>query len=106
MFHLGTSSPSSVPELPVLMSAVAARIPAKWRPLGIQLGVPVEVLNGIQLQVAGRPDLIMDAFELMLRNWNSLCPHQYTWSAIIVALDSSSVGAVNVAAELRTKYLH
>ena len=94
---------SYVPELQVLMEAVA---PAKWRLIGIQLHVPVEVLDAIQLQVAGRSDPIMDVFELMLGKWKSLCPHQYTWSTIINALKASSVGAVDVAAELRTKYLH
>ncbi|KAL5506393.1 hypothetical protein EMCRGX_G008019 [Ephydatia muelleri] len=65
----GTSSPSSVPELQDLMSAVAAKIPAKWRLLGIQLGVPVEVLDGIQSEVSGRPDWLMHAFELLWRRW-------------------------------------
>ena len=105
MFCTGTPL-SSVPELQVLMEAVAAKVPAKWRLIGIQLGVPVEVLDAIQLQVAGRPNPIMDAFELMLGKWKSLCPLQYTWSTIINALETSSVGAVDVATELRTKYLH
>lgn len=69
IFHIGTSSPSSVPELQDLMSAVAAKIPAKWRLLGIQLGVPVEVLDGIQSEVSGRPDWLMHAFELLWRRW-------------------------------------
>ena len=102
MICIGSSS--SVPELKVLMSAVAAKIPAKWRFVGIQLGVPAEALDDIQLQVAGRPDSNIAAFELVLRKWKSLHPHEYTWSTIISALEAPSVDAMDVAAELRTIY--
>ena len=88
------------------MNEVAAKVPAKWRFLGIQLDVPVEVLDDIQLQVAGRPDSNIHAFELMLGKWKSLLPQKYTWSTIIGALEAPSVGSMDVAAELRTKYLH
>ena len=102
MFCIGPSS--SVPELKALMSAVAAKIPAKWRLVGIQLDVPVEALDDIQLQVAGRPDSNIAAFELVLGKWQSLHPHKYTWSTIINALEAPSVDAKVVAAELRTIY--
>ena len=90
-----------MPELQVLMSEVAAKIPAKWRHVGIQLCVPVEALDDIQLQVAGRPDSNIHAFELMFGKWKSLHPYQYTWSTIIDALEAPSVGAMSVAAELK-----
>ena len=93
-----------MPELKDLMNAVAAKIPAKWRFVGIQLGVPVEALDDIQLQVAGKPNCNIGAFELLLGKWKSLHPHKYTWSTIINALEAPSVGAIDVAAELRTVY--
>ena len=93
-----------MPELEVLMSAVAAKIPYKWRLVGIQLGIPVEALDDIQLQVAWRPNSSIDAFELVLGKWKSLHPHKYTWSTIINALEAPSVDAKVVAAELRTIY--
>ena len=102
MFCIGSSS--SVPTLKDLMSAVAAKIPAKWRKVGIQLDIPVEALDDIQLQVAGRPDRNIDAFELVLGKWKSLHLHEYTWSTIIKALEAPSVDAMDVAAELRTIY--
>ena len=102
MFCIGPSS--SVPELKALMSAVAAKIPAKWRLVGIQLDVPVEALDDIQLQMAGRPDSNIAAFELVLGKWQSRHPHKYTWSTIINALEDPSVDAKVVAAELRTRY--
>ena len=86
------------------MSAVAAKIPAKWRKVGIQLDIPVEALDDIQLQVAGRPERNIDAFELVLGKWKSLHLHKYTWSTIIKALEAPSVDAMDVAAELRTIY--
>ena len=86
------------------MSAVAAKIPAKWRFVGIQLGVPVEALDDIQGQVAGRPNSNIGAFELVLGKWKSLHPHEYTWSTIINALEAPSVAEIRMAAELRTIY--
>ena len=67
------------------MSAVAAKIPAKWRFVGIQLGVPV-ALDDIQLQVAGRPDSNISAFELVLGKWKSLHPHKYTGPPLLMLL--------------------
>ena len=87
------------------MSEVVAKVPAKWRLVGIQLCVPVEALDDIQSQVAGRPDSNIHAFELMLGKWRSLLPHKYTWSTIISALEAPFVAAMDVAADLRTKYL-
>ena len=102
MLCIGSSS--SVPTPKDLMNAVAAKIPAKWKFVGIQLGVPKEALDDIQLQVAGRPDSNIGAFELVLGKWKSLHPHEYTWSTIINALEASSVAEFHLAAELRTIY--
>ena len=96
---------TSEPTVKELMDEVAAKTPAKWRLIGIQLGVPVAALDSIQAQVAMQPDSCIHAFQLMLGKWKSLYPHQYTWATIIGALEAPSVGAVDVAAELRTKYL-
>ena len=86
MFCIGSSS--SVPTLKDLMSAVAAKIPAKWRKVGIQLDIPVAALDDIQLQVGWRPDSNIDAFELVLGKLKSLHFHKYTWSTIIKALEA------------------
>ena len=96
---------TSEPTLKELMDEVAAKTSAKWRLIGIQLGVHVASLDGIQAQLAGQPDSCIHAFEQMLSKWKSLSPHRYTWATIIDALEAPSVGAVDVAAELRTKYL-
>ena len=87
------------------MNDVAAVVPAKWRLVGIQLKVPQRDLDDIQSQMAGRPNSNLHAFEVMLAKWSTLDPHQYTWSTIIGALETPSVGEVALAAELRTKYL-
>ena len=87
------------------MNDVAAVVPAKWRFVGIQLKVPQRDLDDIQSQMAGKPNSNLHAFEVMLAKWSTLDPHQYTWSTIIGALETPSVGEVALAAELRTKYL-
>ena len=38
-----------------LMNDVASVIPAEWRAVGIQLGLPSDILDGIQSQNAGKP---------------------------------------------------
>ena len=42
----------------------------------------------------------------MLAKWSTLDPDQYTWSTIIGALETPSIGEVALAAELRTKYMY
>ena len=96
---------SSEPTMEGLMNDVAAVVPAKWRFVGIQLKVPQRDLDDIQSQMAGRPNSNLHAFEVMLAKWSTLDPYQYTWSTIIGALETPSVGEVALAAELRTKYL-
>ena len=48
------------------MNDVAAKVPAKWRFVGIQLKVPQRDLDDIQYQMAGRPNSNLHAFEVML----------------------------------------
>ena len=86
------------------MNTVAARTPAKWRLIGIQLAVPPHVLDDIQDQVANKPNSNIRAFELMLNKWKSLHPHQYSWATIISALEAQSVAEMKLADELRKKY--
>ena len=52
----------------------------------------------------GGQTVILVRFELVLGKWKSLHPHEYTWSTIINALEDPSVDAMDVAAELRTRY--
>ena len=87
------------------MNDVAAVVPAKWRLVGIQLKVPQRDLDDIQSRMAGSPYSNLHAFEGALNKWSTLNPHQYTWSTIIGALETPSVGEVALAAKLRTKYL-
>ena len=88
------------------MNDVAAVVPAKWRFVGIQLKVPQRDLDDIQSQMAGRPNSNLHAFEVMLAKWSTIIPPGlYTWSTIIGALETPSVGEVALAAELKTKYL-
>ena len=93
-----------IPELEDLMNDVAAKVPANWRVVGIQLQVPVEVLDDIQLQVAGRPNSNIHAFELVFNRWKALHPQQYLWSTVISALETTSVEELDLAASLKTKF--
>ena len=96
---------SSAPTMEDLMNDVAAAVPSKWTFVGIQLKVPQKDLDDVQLQVAGRPNSSIEAFRLMLGKWSTLDPNMYTWSTIIGALETPSVGEIRLASRLRTKYM-
>ena len=86
------------------MNGVAAIIPAKWRAVGIQLGLPSATLDTIQSQAAGRPDSNMHAFEQVIDQWQRQGPSPYTWRTIIDALKTPAVGEIALADEFEVKY--
>ena len=86
------------------MNYVAAVIPAKWRAVGIQLGLPSTTLDSIQAQNAGGPDSNMQAFEQVFVEWQRQGPSPYTWRTIIDALMTPAVGEVALANDLEVKF--
>ena len=44
-----------------LMNDIASKIPAKWRSVGIQLGLPSTTLDSIQQENAGKPRACLDS---------------------------------------------
>ena len=86
------------------MNDVAAVIPAKWRIIGIHLGIPIEILDTIQLQWAGQAHYTMTCFARVLTEWNSRRCSPYTWDTIITVVQASAVGEVALANELAAKY--
>ena len=94
----------SSPSTRDLMNDVAAEIPAKWRDVGIQLGLSPRILDNIQSQAAGRPDSNMHAFEQVFEQWQRQGTRPYTWRTIIDALKAPAVGELALANDLEVKH--
>ena len=90
----------SEPELPDLMNEVAAKIPSKWRDIGLQLGVDQGALKEIAAISPGDTNLCYTNVFTRWKNQNSMT-HPYTWSTIVHALQTRAVGEERLAYEIR-----
>ena len=107
-FHLYTDLHSkypagldSEPELPDLMNEVAAKIPARWRDVGLQLGLDESVLQGITYISQGDTNLCY--INVFTRWKNHSTTHPYTWSTMLQALKAPSVGESSLADTIEKK---
>ena len=87
-----------------LMNKVGSVIPAKWRVVGMQLGLSANNLDDIHSLNAGKSPASQDSFQLMLSTWKQQGSSPYTWKTIIDALRTPSVGEVALADELSNIY--
>jgi len=92
----------SKPELRDLMNEVAAKIPSRWRSMGIQLGVDTPILDAIASISQGEPN---KCFELVFTHWEKQKKERYpyTWLTIVETLQLAAVGENRLAEEIRTK---
>ena len=106
VFHFILCFAGVGPQLADLMNEIGAVIPAKWRAVGVQLGIDSDVLDGIQNQNAGNSESAQKSFEQVFIKWSkqgSKTP--YTWTHIIDILRRPAVGKNELADTLATKYL-
>ena len=92
----------SEPELRDLLNEVAAKIPSKWRDIGLQLGLDQGVLKGIATSNPGDSNLCYTDVFTQWKNQNSIA-HPYTWSTVICALQAPAVGENKLAYEIKKK---
>lgn len=83
------------------MSDIASVIPARWRHVGIQLGLKSDFLDSIQFECCGRPHYCQDAFEKVFEEWKKRQTAPYTWKTIIDAIEK--IGEVALANNLKKK---
>ena len=95
----------SKPALPDLMNHVAAKTPTKWMVLGIQLGLEAAQLQAFEDQHRGKSDRIFaDIFDHWRKSLGLNCK-PVTWSTVIEALKSPSVGEMALAHLLESTVL-
>ena len=85
------------------INEVAAKVPAKWRIIGLQLDLLESELDNIESETAGKPNRNMLAFQQVLEKWKALKRTPYAWSVIIESLKSPAVEEHHIADEIRTK---
>ena len=103
-FETGDITDMSSPSLSDLMNDVAAVIPAKWKIVGIQLGLSSATLDSILIQNAGMPGSNMQAFEQVFVEWQRQGHSPYTWGTIIAALKAPALGEDALANDLEVKF--
>ena len=90
----------SEPELSDLMNEVAAKIPGKWRDMGLQLGLDQGVLDGIATISPGDTDHCYRNVFTLWKKQNSTT-HPHTWLTIVQALQA--VGKKRLAYEIESE---
>lgn len=92
----------SEPKLSDLLNEVAAVIPSKWRDIGLQLGLDKGALDGIAVISPGDNN---HCFANVFTQWKSQnsATHPYTWSTVLKALQTASVGEGRLSEEIEKK---
>ncbi len=96
-------SRSPPPKLPDLMNYVAARVPDKWRTIGIQLGLSQADLTCIHTRSDGDSNT---CFTEVFTIWERRMDPPYSWKTIIEVLRCECVYELRVAEEIRSKFIH
>ena len=86
------------------MNEIESVIPAKWRDVGIQLGLSPSTLDNIQSENAGKPGCNKQSFEKVFTEWKRLASKSYTWNTIIEVIRTPAVGEVKLADTLSKKH--
>ena len=95
---------TGAPKLPDLMNEIASVIPAKWRGVGIQLGLSSSTLDGIEMENGSKPNSCLQSFEKVFTKWEQQHPKPYTWDTIIGVLRTAAVGENVLAETLSAKH--
>lgn len=86
------------PQLAELMNEVAAKIPARWRDVGIQLNLSLPDLDAI---AASGPADPLQHFSSVFHLWKTKLSAPYRWSTVIQALEAPAVNETRLARRLR-----
>ena len=83
-----------------LTNDVVSKIPAKWRAVGVQLGLSSDTLDSVQRDNGWKPHTSQDSFERVFSIWKQQGPSPCTWETIVDTLRTPSVGEVALAEEI------
>ena len=83
----------SEPKLPDLMNMVAAKIPARWKEVGLLLEIQPGELDAIS----------GNHFAEVFTMWKRQDRCDYTWSKLLQVLEAPAMGEIRLAHEIRKK---
>ena len=81
---------------------MAAHALDQWKLIGINLKIKISKLNAIEAQNHGDP---MKCFIAIIHEWENAATRPYTWETIVDVLESNSVMNMDLADNIRVKYL-
>ena len=99
--NVGDVAIGSEPTLALLMDEVATRT-NKWEMIALHLDIDQVFIERIDHQQYGG---IQDCFHEIFAKWKKQLKRSFTWSVLIDALRSPSVGETALANHLEKKYL-
>ena len=88
----------STPELWHLMNLVAAKIPEKWREVGIGLGLDSADITRIEADIPTHKSTL--CYLAVFYTWENKGTKQYTWDSLLKALRTPSVDASKLASTI------
>ena len=88
----------STPELGDLMNHVAAKIPEKWREVGIGLGLDYADISRIEADVPTHKST--PCYVMVFDTWKNKGTKEYTWSTLLTALRTPLVNASELASTI------
>ena len=77
-----------------------ADVRAKWYNIGLGLGLGVGTLNSIKIEHSDTSDCLRETLMIWMKSY----PPPLTWSKVVDALRTKTVGEVRLAADLEQKY--
>ena len=83
------------------MNEVAAKIPSKWRVVGLQLGLKHGELDGIAANCSNDTS---HCYSKVFEHWKNSKTCPYTWLTIVDVLQALSVNEERLADEIKSKY--
>ena len=86
------------------LEAVASKIPAKWRKVGLYLGISSGILDGMEKHRRGD---CLDCFSDMFTYWQQHSTPQSpaNWASLVAVLGSNYVGEEELSDAVRNKYI-
>lgn len=90
---------SSEPQLSDLMNHVAIKILPKWQEFGIALDLALGDLQCLRILEP------QQRFTSIFNKWKEQVTKPYTWLTVIDVLNTPTVGAVNLAQDITSKFL-
>ena len=89
------------PDIKSLMNLVVAKIPGLWYDVGIQLTIPIGILDGFKMDISLGGES-KNCFRQTLVYWCDNHPSPYKWSVLLSSLASPSIGQKKIAEEIFT----